>query len=125
MSSSEVARLVLFAVWFVATLVLTSAQLRVAAASPPRTRRYVVAWVACTLALGGLLFLMDKMLGAIDWRRQALNAVLGGAVAAAGLGVGALLTRQRQLQQLHGSLRFMTLALLEALVVALVGYPLL
>ena len=125
MSSSESARLVLCAVWLVATLVLTSAQLRVLAGSPPRTRRYVVAWVVSTLILGGLLHVMDRMIGAIDWRRQLMNVCVAGTVAVAGLVAGTGLARWKLWHRLHGSLRFLVLLLAEAVVVFAVGYPLL
>lgn len=123
MSSSESARLVLLAVWLVAVLVLSSAMLRVLAGSPPRSRRYVVAWLVSTLVLGGLLFLMDKMLATVDWSRQLANLRLAGIVSAVGLVAGSLLARLSFWTRQRGAVRFVVLVLVQAAIVFVVGYP--
>jgi hypothetical protein len=124
MSSSATARMVLGAMWFVATMVLTSAQLRVVPAAPPRFWRYVLAWFGSTLILGALLWTMDNTLGAADWGRRLMNASVAGVLAAAGLVAGSLLTRRLQWQRLNGLSRFLTLAVLHAVIVFAIGYPL-
>ena len=125
MSSSESARLVLIAVWVVATLTVSSASMRALAAPPPRALRYAVAWVVSTLVLGGLLFLMDRMIGAGDWRRQLMNTAIAAVVSAAGLVAGSLLTRWVAWTRMHAFVRFVALLVIQAAVVFVVGYPLL
>ncbi|MGH7680058.1 MAG: hypothetical protein ACRENU_16435 [Gemmatimonadaceae bacterium] len=125
MSSTESARLVLIAVWVVATLTVSSASMRARAAPPPRARRYAVAWFVCTVVLGGLLLLMDRMIGAGDWRRQLINAAIAAVVSAAGLVAGSLLARLTFWTRLHAFPRFVLLVVIQAAVVFVVGYPLL
>ena len=122
MSSSESARLVLVAVWLVAVLVLTSAVLRLLS-QPPKTLRSVVAWIVSTFVLGGLLFVMDRMLGAIDWPRQLLNLSIAAAVSAAGLVAGSLLARWPVWSRLGRFRRLVLLVSVQAAVVFVVGYP--
>ena len=125
MSSSESAQAVLLALWAVAALTFASAQWRVMRAPDPRRRRYVIAWLACTLIIGTLLSLMDGVTGRVEWSRRFANALLAGIVAVAGLGAGAWLTHRPLWVRWHPAARFLTLVLLHAVVLLLVGFPLL
>ena len=122
MTSSQSARLILLALWFVATLLLTSAQLRVIAVEPPRRWRYVVAWIGCTLIGGALLSMVDNAVGRADWGRRIANTVLSAAVAAVALGTGAWVTQRPEWLKRHGVVRFLTLLLLQAVVILIVAY---
>ena len=88
MNSTQIARLITIAVGVVATLVLTSAQLRVVQRPAPRHGRYLVAWVVCALVLGGLVSATDRLVGQVDTVRSIVNVVSAGAVSALALGVG-------------------------------------
>ena len=122
MSSSDSARLVLIALWLVGTLVSASAQLRVVKHPAPRRTRYAIAWLVCTLVGGGLLTMMDNMIGSADWPRRLSNAALAAGVFGAALAAGAWLTQRPEWTRMHGVLRFLTLAVLHATVVFVAGY---
>jgi hypothetical protein len=123
LTSSETAQGVRLALWFVATLLLTSAQLRVVPAARPRYRRYVFAWFGCTLIGGALLSLMDTVVGQTDWTRRLANAAIAASVSAVGLGAGAWLTQRLEWTRMQRGARFLTLVLLHALVILIVAYP--
>lgn len=123
MTSSQSARAVLLALWFVASLMLTSVQLRVIPAAQPRHWRYAFAWFGCTLIGGALLSVMDDAIGRSDWGRRWANASFAATVSAAGLGAGAWLTQRPAWTRMHRAARFLTLVLLHALVVLIVAYP--
>lgn len=124
MNSSEIARTVLIAVWIVATLLLTSAQLRVLASTSNRRKRYIIAWLVCLVVLGGLLSAMDSATGSIGVTRRVANFALAATVSAVALAAGEWWTRRPAWANMRGTARFLTIALIHALVVLVIGYPL-
>lgn len=122
MNSSQIARAVLGAVWIVAVLLLTSAQLRVVARPPPRRRRYAVASLVCALVGGWLLSAMDRATGRAESARIVADFALAALVAAAGLAAGAWWTRRPDWMNRRGPARFLTLALIHGFVVLVLGY---
>jgi hypothetical protein len=123
LNSSETAQVVRLGLWVVATLLLTSAQLRVIPAARPRQWRYGFAWFGCTLIGAALLSVLDNAVGQIGWTRRFANASVAATISAVGLGAGAWLTQRPEWARLRGSARFLTLVLLHALVVLIVAYP--
>ena len=119
MSSSQRALLILGALWFVSTLTLTSAQLRILASDARRVRRYAVGWVVCTLVIGGLLGYVDRATGRVATAAQVGNFVLAGVVAAVALAAGGWV--EARASRAEGA-RFLRLALLHGALVALT-YP--
>ncbi|MEX2152550.1 MAG: hypothetical protein WD825_04375 [Gemmatimonadaceae bacterium] len=120
MTSSQIAQAVLLAVWTVATLILTSAQLRVMQRAPPRRGAYVAAWVICSLLLGALLAMTDRGVGVCGPSRLATNFALCAVVSGLALAAGAWGTRRLAWA---GPARFLTLLALHALVVFVAAYP--
>lgn len=116
MNSSQRALLTLGALWLVATLSLTSAQLRVLAGPPPRGRRYLVAWLVCTLLFGGLLSYLDQVTGRARMTASLYNFGLAGILSGVALTAGGFVERNSR------SARFLRLVLLHGLIV-LLAYP--
>lgn len=123
MNSSEIARTALIAVWIVATLLLTSAQLRVLASTSNRRKRYIIAWLVCLVVLGGLLSAMDGATGSIGMTRRLGNFALAATVSAVSLAVGGWWASRSARANVRGAARFLTLALIHALVVLVISYP--
>lgn len=88
MTSSEIAQLVLVAQIGIAALVLTSLQWRVLRRSPPRRGAYMVAWVACIVILGGLIWLTDVPVGNTSLPRRVNSGLLVAGVGAVALAAG-------------------------------------
>ena len=89
MTSSDIARAVLVAMIAIATMLATSAQLRVAKRPDGRARRYVVAWLVCVFVLSGLIWVTDAQVGNVDWRRRLVSVGVIGGIFAVALGAGA------------------------------------
>lgn len=119
MTSSQIAQTVLLAVWAVATMILTSAQLRVIKRAPPRRRAYVLAWLICSLLLGALLTMTDREVGVVGLSRVATNFALCGAVSGLALAAGAWWTRRTSRS---GPIPALTLFFVHAIVVLVIGY---
>lgn len=120
MTSSQIAQTVLVAVWAVAAMVLTSAQLRVMRREPPRRGAYVVAWLICSLLLAALLTMTDRGVGVGGPFRVVSNFTLCAGVSGLALATGAWWTRR---QSRIGPLRFLALFVVHAIVVLLVAFP--
>ena len=119
MSSSQQAQLILAGLWLVATLTLTSAQLRVLDGDGPGIRRYLLAWFVCALLIGGVLGYVDRATGRVGTALQLANFALVGVVSAIALAAGyAMETRLRRM----GRARFLRLVMLHGVIVAL-AYP--
>ena len=119
MNSSQRAQLILGALWFVSTLTLTSAQLRMLAGDAGRLRRYAIGWIICTLVIGGLLTYVDRATGRVETAVQLGNFVLAGVAGAAALGAGGWVEAR---VSRAGWARFLRLALLHGALIALT-YP--
>jgi hypothetical protein len=118
-NSSQRAQLILGALWFVSTLTLTSAQLRILADDTRRVRRYGVGWTVCTLVVGGVLTYVDRVTGRVDISAQLGNFVLAGVVGAVALAAGGWVEARAPRA---GRARFLRLALLHGALVA-ITYP--
>jgi hypothetical protein len=102
-------------------LVLTAAQLRVVNA-PRRRTRYLVAWLAATALLGALVSRMDALVGHVGARRIVLNFVFISIVAALAFATCAWWTRRDAWAGFGAAARFLTLAVLNAIVVTATTY---
>ena len=122
MNSSQTARVVLFALWVIATLLLASVQTRVLASPTSRRVRYLVAWLVCTLVLGWLLLAMDTITGNIDVPRRVADVLFAALLSAAGLAAGSWWSRRPGWVNRHGATRFLALALIHGLVVLVLGF---
>lgn len=119
MNSTQIARLITIAVGVVATLVLTSAQLRVVQRPAPRGGRYLVAWVVCALVLGGLVSATDRIVGQSDTMRSIVNFATAGAVSALALGIGMWWTDRSRWATAGSTSRLLTLLTIHGLTIAL------
>jgi hypothetical protein len=122
-SSSQIARSVLLALWIVAALTLTSAQLRVVARAGNRRVRNLVAWLVCTLVLGGLLVAMDRATGKIETTRGIADVSLGAFVSAAALAAGSWFANRPEWEDQGRLARFLTLFFFHVLVVLITAFP--
>jgi hypothetical protein len=120
-TSTQAAETVLIAAWAVATMVLTSAQLRVA--KRRSWRRYIVAWLFCTLLLGALLSAMDFMVGRAEPMRILADVMLAAVISGLALAAGARWIRRPWWAQTNEPLRTITLLLIQGLVVLVAAYP--
>jgi hypothetical protein len=122
LTSSQIARTAVFAVWLIAVLVLTSAQLRALASPTSRPRRHVVAWLVCTLVLGAFLSATDHVTGSIAASRKFADFSLAALISAISLGAGAWWSSRSAWSRLGNTTRLLTLALIHALVVLVTAY---
>ena len=123
MSSSQIALAVLGAKWLVASLVVTSAMLRIAARPRQRVWHYVVAWVVCTVVLGALLSATDVATGSIAIERKLSDFFLAAAVSALALVGGWAWTRRPAWSESGRVGRFLTLFLVHAIIILLAALP--
>ena len=86
MTSSQIAQTATYAVGLVSVLALTSAQLRVFRRPPPRTTALVIAWVVCTLVLGGLLVTTGTFVGRTDVMQRVTDVAIAMVVSGVALG---------------------------------------
>ena len=122
MNSSQRAQVILGALWLIATLSLASAQLRVLAKTDRRQRRYAIAWIVCTLLLGGVLSYVDNATGRVQTSARLMNFALAGTIGAAALAAGALMTRGNPRPQRSRSAQFLRLVVAHGVIVVLLGY---
>ena len=122
MSSSQIARVVLGALWLIATLLLTSAHTRVLAKPQPSRRRYIVAWLVCVVVLGALLSAMDNVTGRGDRARVISDFAIAAVMTAAALGAAAWWTHRPAWADKRRAARFLTRALIHGFVVLVLGY---
>ncbi len=122
MNSSQIAKLVLVALFGVAALLVSSAQWRVVQQPTPRRRAYVVAGAVSTILLAGLVSATDYMVG----RRGTfvMNLAMAAVVCALALGVGEWWTRRPRWAASGRVYKFMTLISLHLLTVAMLLYVL-
>ena len=123
MSSSQVALAILAAKWLVASLLVTSAMLRIASRPRRRPWHYALAWVVCTAVLGGLLSMTDVATGRIAFDRRLEDFFLAGAVSALALVGGWAWTRRAAWPQTGRLVRFLTLFLVHAVIILLAAMP--
>ena len=119
MTSSQIAQTMLLAFWAVATMILTSAQLRVIKRPPPRRKAYVVAWLICSLLLGALLTMTDREVGVSEPSRVATNLALCAGVSGLALAAGEWWTRSTSRL---GPMSALTLFFVHAIVVLVIGH---
>lgn len=120
MSSSLRAQVILGALWLVATLTMTSAQLRVLRApASSRRRPYAVAWFAGTAIVGGLLAYLDRLTGRVGAADLLVALGLVAIVSALALAAGAVVESRGERA---GPVRVVMLLLLHGVIVAL-AYP--
>ena len=123
MSSSHIALAVLGAKWLVASLLVTSAVLRIAARPRQRVWHYVLAWVVCTVVLGGLLSATDAATGREDMGRRFADFFLAAGVTALALVGGWAWTSRAQWAQTSRVVRVLTLFLIHAVIILLAALP--
>jgi hypothetical protein len=123
-SSSQIALTVLSAKWLIASLLVTSAMLRVVSRPRRRPWHYAVAWVVCTAVLGALLSATDAATGSIALQRKLSDVLLAGAVSALALVGGWAWTRRAAWGQTGRMVRFLTLFLVHAVIILLAALPL-
>jgi hypothetical protein len=123
MSSSQIALTVLGAKWLVASLLVTSAMLRIAARPRRRLWHYALAWVVCTAVLAALLAATDNATGRGDTSRRIADVFLAAGVTVLALGGGWAWTSRAQWAHTGKVVRFLTLLLVHAVIILLAALP--
>lgn len=123
MTSSQMALAILGTKWLVASLLVTSAMLRIAARPRQRVWHYVLAWVVCTVVLGALLSATDAATGSIGIRQRLADFLLSGAVNALALVGGWAWTSRARWAESGRMVRFLTLFLVHAVIILLAALP--
>jgi hypothetical protein len=123
MSSSQIALTVLGTKWLVASLLVTSAMLRVASRPRRRLWHYALAWVVCTAVLGALLALTDNATGRGDMSRRIADVFLSAGVTALALIGGWAWTSRAAWAETGRMVRFLTLFLVHAVIILLAAWP--
>ena len=114
---------ILGAKWLVASLLVTSAMLRIAARPRQRPWHYVLTWIICTAVLGALLSATGAATGSVAIRQKLADFFLSGAVSALALIGGWAWTRREQWLQTGHAVRFLTLFLVHAVIILLAAMP--
>jgi hypothetical protein len=107
----------------IAAVTLTSASRTVARRQPFSVRRYLVALVLCSLVLGVILLMTDRVVGRTGTMRAVEDFGFALGVSSLALGAGAWWTHRASWAGMGGASRWATLFLLEAVVVLLAAFP--
>jgi hypothetical protein len=123
LTSTQLAQVTLVLDWMIAAVTLTSASRTGARRQPFSVRRYVVALLLCSLVLGAILMMTDRVVGRTGTSRAVEDLGFALGVSSLALGAGAWWTHRTAWASMSGPSRWLTLFLLEAFVVLLASYP--
>jgi hypothetical protein len=123
LNSTHLAQVALVLDWMIAAVTLTSASRTVAKRQPFSVRRYLVALVVCSVVLGAVLLLTDRVVGRAGATRAVEDFGFALGVSSLALGAGAWWTHRTTWASRSALSRWVTLFLVEALAVLLAAYP--